>query len=741
MASIDTGTFDWLLNGNPYPYAIGGGEPALGGEDFWLNGTIVKVNDGKLFVPVYEDLACVIAGSTSVFATLGGIVGMMAYVDCFTFILADILAIPDELPPEPPEPPVIIDVPGSQLPPVPAVFPSSRGISNLSPSCQAVICCGDDEPIANYTADHVERPTFPSNAFFQDKYYIGYKCVNFGYTASCVSSVSQEDADQCALQLAQSLAWEGCRETPSPVPGPVPPPNDPIPPPPEPPVPVYYSSSKSCELPCATGGTYYHFTPGGYAMGLSQAIADAEALALCLANAAAKQMCIVGTPGACRNQTFNFEFQVTGPVTLASFAMISGALPPGLVLSAMFPAQNKLSLAGVPTAVGSYQFGLRVTDTDGNYTERVVSMVVTNCTYVSDIILKHPTNDLYFFLDYKSGKLIGLNIAGIEYNSVQVFDPMEVLYEDDPYNMQYATMGICLDGSGHAIVFLDIRKSGVSFYRVDVDNVTWELAPFSYGPLHSDYLFCKNEPSGNGTAYLNRTTIGRILADGAPNFVSCIQWRPQMEILDIMRIYINPWNYDFIIVMGKPYDSISNHLVLSKYMGTGNPDCSGWYDSVYYDTGTEARLWELNKNDVLPYYTGIWQYDTADSVVWSQNTSRYLVAVTIVTQGSTTKEYRLYYVRYDTLYSKYGLWLDAGYTVLPQRVVTMEERQSDGMIFMLCDDGQLIEFNPTTKAVVATHYTSFREILAYPRKTSNMVLNNAGTQAVVMAGAPAIVVL
>ncbi|MBZ5728150.1 MAG: putative Ig domain-containing protein [Acidobacteriia bacterium] len=76
-------------------------------------------------------------------------------------------------------------------------------------------------------------------------------------------------------------------------------------------------------------------------------------------------------PGGVAGVAYSLSFNVTGGTPGYSFAIVSGALPPGLTLSAGG------TLSGTPTTAGQFAFGLRVTDSAGVLATRDFSLAVT----------------------------------------------------------------------------------------------------------------------------------------------------------------------------------------------------------------------------------------------------------------------------------------------------------------------------------------------------------------------------
>jgi autotransporter-associated beta strand protein len=75
-------------------------------------------------------------------------------------------------------------------------------------------------------------------------------------------------------------------------------------------------------------------------------------------------------PGATQNAVYNFQFTATGGVQSREWALASGALPEGLMLT------SGGFLSGTPSVSGSFEFNVQVTDSAGISATRVFALVV-----------------------------------------------------------------------------------------------------------------------------------------------------------------------------------------------------------------------------------------------------------------------------------------------------------------------------------------------------------------------------
>jgi len=66
-------------------------------------------------------------------------------------------------------------------------------------------------------------------------------------------------------------------------------------------------------------------------------------------------------PNATYNKSYSSQLFQAGGTSPFTWAVVSGALPPGVLLS------SSGVVSGKPTATGTYNFGVKVNDTNKNY--------------------------------------------------------------------------------------------------------------------------------------------------------------------------------------------------------------------------------------------------------------------------------------------------------------------------------------------------------------------------------------
>src|SRR3990167_2592240 len=291
-------------------------------------------------------------------------------------------------------------------------------------------CIDDASSLGNFSSEAVDQNLFFGvqfkNELWQGDFDLFYACLG-----QCVSSVSQEEADLCALAAArlcessrqflsreftcsntdcygtplsytvpagtfvafsqaqadaQAVQWcteylaQLCASTPSP-----PNPNPPGPvPQPKPPNPRRTSNDEQIGTAlCTNGGRSAGILAGAY-WGNSKS--EANSLALDAAQLKAGQIgCLIEMANSC---CINSSFS-TFTVLSSSFGMVPpltwqvvGFLPAGLSL---VPNGYQATISGTPTTAGSSVFRLEVTDINGNASWRTFVIAVMEITESSPL--------------------------------------------------------------------------------------------------------------------------------------------------------------------------------------------------------------------------------------------------------------------------------------------------------------------------------------------------------------------
>lgn len=202
----------------------------------------------------------------------------------------------------------------------------------------------------------------------------------------CVSYISQEDADLCALinnLLCNEKDQGTCTNCPPPPPvdPPVNPPWPPAYPPwtgnPIPAIPGFYTNNlQTCTVLCPDGSPFTFQVAAGMFAFWSQEGADRMAYQYACTTAAERLICLSDITGwGCTDDVFYELITATAPAnTTIGWSIVSGALPPGLSLTA-FGSQSAI-ITGIPTTSGSYTFRVRALDSLLNYMEKTYTIAI-----------------------------------------------------------------------------------------------------------------------------------------------------------------------------------------------------------------------------------------------------------------------------------------------------------------------------------------------------------------------------
>jgi hypothetical protein len=274
-----------------------------------------------------------------------------------------------------------------------ATIPCSLALKQCLP-------CNDD-PVANISAEAPDVDVFIGFRDFNWNPPLGNTYFQLGCKTICFSTVSQEDADLCALRQAQSCVWTGGKPpvTPPIPPGPNSPggkgqpPNTPggVPPRfPRNPIRTYFNIVQTCDAICPDGSPFTEFVAAGTIGELSQALADAKAYSLACIRAQANLFCISDEqpPGACVGDGYFFRLNTSGGVDLL-WSIDAGVLPPGLSLD---PING--TITGTAGGSGSFSFLVVVTDSLGRGQSKSFTICVMEIV-TGSVLPEAPVGDVY----------------------------------------------------------------------------------------------------------------------------------------------------------------------------------------------------------------------------------------------------------------------------------------------------------------------------------------------------------
>ena len=180
---------------------------------------------------------------------------------------------------------------------------------------------------------------------------------------TCVSTVSQEEADQCAQRAnitCLSNEWPVLEENLNPDQ-----PDNPFIPRPRT---TYGNDPQECSFTCPDGSVFTQQIPADTFLQFNQATADTAALSLCQNEVVENRICWGDlTPtAACANSLYDGSVSVSGMQSPYTFTVVSGSIAP-LVMT---QDATTAFLSGNVTTPGTISFRLRAQDAEGNFAEK-----------------------------------------------------------------------------------------------------------------------------------------------------------------------------------------------------------------------------------------------------------------------------------------------------------------------------------------------------------------------------------
>lgn len=227
----------------------------------------------------------------------------------------------------------------------------------------SITCPGSDDPISNYSSEAPDLINFlgigfpiynPDNPIDPWRSYTALGCLS-----SCVSNVSQDDADACAA--AQTFL---CQES-----GRLPKDSAPV---------LFYNQQQSCSFPCPDGTDFIWTVLAGSVVTENQDLSNRIAAEIACERAAQRHLCLPSLNGGCANSAFSQTIRISSGVAPLVYTITAGALPPGVTMTQT--DTRTVVIAGTPTTAGSYPFSLTVQDPAGNYITKNYTFQVLGIT-------------------------------------------------------------------------------------------------------------------------------------------------------------------------------------------------------------------------------------------------------------------------------------------------------------------------------------------------------------------------
>lgn len=246
----------------------------------------------------------------------------------------------------------------------------------------------NDTPIENLSAEEPDVDVFIAFRDFRGNPPLGVTYAQIACKSICFSTVSQQEADDCALRQAQECTWKNWQppRVPPLPPGPNstggkgPFPDTPGGIPTNTPrvaLPRFLNSPQSCDLPCPDGTPFTGTVAAGTVLALSQALADEQAKSLACKRALRDRICFSSglLPGVCSGDAYFFQLLASGgtffPEHEYLWQVVDGALPPGLDLDIQFGF-----ISGVAATGGVFTFTVQILDAAGRTQSKQFSICV-----------------------------------------------------------------------------------------------------------------------------------------------------------------------------------------------------------------------------------------------------------------------------------------------------------------------------------------------------------------------------
>lgn len=233
-----------------------------------------------------------------------------------------------------------------------------------------------DSPFANLSAEAPDIDFFiginwgwDRNVPRLDSWWTRNSCLGV-----CESAISQAEADACAARN-QLICMDGDWKPP-----PVNPVTDGVPfngPRTPRRLDLFPNNPETCIASCPDGIGFAFTTPAGKYISPSQILSDRMALSEACRLAIFAKICLssLSPSEVCTGKQYLAVIHATGGTAPMSFSVVAGTVPPGIILS-QGPGDHDLTLAGIPTAGGAYQFTIRSEDAVGHFMQKTFTLSV-----------------------------------------------------------------------------------------------------------------------------------------------------------------------------------------------------------------------------------------------------------------------------------------------------------------------------------------------------------------------------
>ena len=153
----------------------------------------------------------------------------------------------------------------------------------------------------------------------------------------------------------------------------------------------FKNAAQTCTVNCPDGLPFSFTCPAGVFSSTTQGDADAQANAYACQQAQLRMVCL----SALDNPTATPSVEYTGTITATGLELETGSqennwqlaagsqLPPGLQFNGGMLQSNQVTITGIPTALGTFVFGVVITDPQGNTMTKQYSISVGCPTFTA----------------------------------------------------------------------------------------------------------------------------------------------------------------------------------------------------------------------------------------------------------------------------------------------------------------------------------------------------------------------
>lgn len=243
----------------------------------------------------------------------------------------------------------------------------------------ASLCDQLTNPATGYSSEGTDSTTFIALAWAPEPPLLNKPFNVYACEGIADSQVSQDDATLAAMRQAV-ICSNPCS-------------------------PLFPNTDQIAQASCPDGSAYFYTAAAGLFLATSQLAANRQALSYATGKLRSHSICLGSIPAAvmCQGSFYSSEIVMDGPDKPFVVELSSGTLPGGI---GMTVEPSAIFFSGTPTALGEFNFSIKVTTTAGTYTEKAYSLTVVsittpstlpdgfyNTSYTQPLLLPNPTTE------------------------------------------------------------------------------------------------------------------------------------------------------------------------------------------------------------------------------------------------------------------------------------------------------------------------------------------------------------